>query len=66
MCNFCKKIYLIKECKDFGWRDPDIVITKTQNNKFAIWYACEDCYYSGPKLEINYCPICGKELNKNE
>ena len=29
MCNFCKKIYLIKECKDFGWRDPDIVITKT-------------------------------------
>ena len=35
------------------------------DNSYNIWSECDDDYYSGEILEINFCPICGRKINLN-
>ena len=34
-----------------------------EDDTFNIWSECDDDYYSGEVLEINFCPECGRKIN---
>lgn len=64
-CELCKKIWNTKKeyTKQFQneW-DEDIAIVKNYDDKIGLYVSCEDWYYSGVVMNINYCPICGRKL----
>ena len=35
------------------------------DDTYNIWHECDDDYYSGEVLEINFCPKCGRKINPN-
>lgn len=61
MCDLCDKVYKTKEemKKEFEchWDEPLCIIDN------GLYVPCDDWYYSGVVLHINYCPICGRYLN---
>ena len=66
-CWFCNKIYDTKELYEMDSWDREVCcITYNKNdNTYNIWSECDDYYYSGEILEINFCPICGRKINLN-
>lgn len=65
MCNFCNNIKKIEQYEEmYSWDRKDAIVQK-KNKAFGLWIECEDSYYSGVTMEINYCPICGRKLNDN-
>ena len=63
ICNLCNNIKKIEEYKEMDTWDRNNAIVQKKNKSFGIWIECEDWYYSGVAMEINYCPICGRKLN---
>jgi len=65
MCDFCKEI---KDFMKYGAADvnpyerKNCIVKDSENNK-GLWIECDDYYYSGWALDINFCPKCGKKLN---
>ena len=49
-----------------GWYRESCIAYNDIEDSYGLWYECEDVYYSGWKLTINYCPICGRKLNANK
>lgn len=76
MCGFCDKD-AIKDYKFYHstWLDnkydktdvrEDICIVYDEyHDDYRIWVECEDPFFSGTVLTIDYCPVCGRKL-KNE
>lgn len=58
MCDFCKNIYktdvYVSEVSDY--------ISKDSDGKYWIHANTGDKYYQGMLFDINYCPMCGKDL----
>lgn len=63
MCNLCNNIKKIKQYEEIDSWDRYNTIVQKKNKTFGLWIECEDFYYSGVAMEINYCPICGRKLN---
>ena len=62
MCNLCNNIKKVEQyIKIDSWNRYNAIVQK-KNNSFGLWIECEDWYYSRIAMEINYCPICGREL----
>ena len=66
-CWICNKIYDTKELFEMNSWDREVCcITYNKNDDtYNIWSECDDDYYSGEILEINFCPICGRKINLN-
>ena len=71
-CSFCNKVYSLKEARK--WRDdswdweldtPNTICVKNIGG-YALWSKCDDSYYTGHVMEINYCPICGRDLRRKQ
>jgi len=62
MCDFCDNI------KDKEWYEEhdsytrSNTIVQTGEKTFGLWIECEDWYYSGVAMKINFCPMCGADL----
>ena len=73
-CYFCEKIYDTKTLKNMSQEDRKklcqkewelycVITHNTEDDTFNIWSECDDDYYSGEVLEINFCPECGRKIN---
>ena len=62
MCNLCNNIKKIELYEEIDTWDRDNAIVQKKNKAFGLWIECDDCFYSGVAMEINYCPICGANL----
>lgn len=74
-CYFCEKIYDTKTlenmsqedrkklCQKNMWEVYCVITHNTEDDTFNIWSECDDDYYSGEVLEINFCPECGRKIN---
>ena len=61
MCNFCEHIEIKNDYKRKPFWERDNCIVKN-NEDYGLWVECDDSYYSGMAITINYCPKCGREL----
>ena len=67
-CSFCNKEYNFEEAekwKNDSWNwelDAPHTICVKDKEKYALWSKCDDPYYTGYVMRINYCPICGRNL----
>ena len=66
MCDFCNNIKTIEQYKEMHSWDRNNAIVQKKNKAFGLWFECDDFYYSGVIMEINYCPVCGRKLNEIE
>ena len=73
-CYFCEKIYDTKTLENMSqegrnklcqkkWELYCVITHNTEDDTFNIWSECDDDYYSGEVLEINFCPECGRKIN---
>ena len=72
VCEFCenkKNLFLTRECFDAEKDSSEMIIKYPESGNVIV--ASEDSYsiYKRPtrtvrRITINYCPICGKKLNK--
>ena len=66
VCNFCNKVYDESELNSIHPMDRDgflnCVTYDKEDDIFCLWHECEDDYYTGNIMEINYCPRCGRRL----
>ena len=64
MCDFCEKIYSNKDAYDYVKNTvyPPYVVIGENNGKYTLWNSCDDPYYSGVIMDINFCPVCGRQL----
>ncbi len=63
MCDFCDNI---KDKEWFEERDSwdrKNAIVQTGEKTFGLWIECDDYFYSGVAMKINFCPICGTNLS---
>ncbi len=70
-CNFCNKEYNYKEAEkwaedswDLELDIPHTIYVKDKENH-ELWNECDDPYYTGYVMDINYCPICGRDLRRS-
>ncbi len=64
MCDFCSDIKELQEYKNLHcWDRVNCIVYDANYNMYGYWVECEDSYYSGVELIINYCPKCGRKLN---
>lgn len=63
MCNYCNNIVKVEEYRKIfpPWKRKN-VIAIDKDGDYGLWIECEDSYYSGIPLYIDYCPICGRNL----
>ena len=71
MCNFCKNIYTTAEAMkwreswwDWDCEQPYTIIVVGDDDSFELWSHVDDNFYTGRVMDINYCPVCGKQLMK--
>lgn len=62
MCDFCDNIKDSKWIKETSPYDRYNCIVQTEEKTFGLWVECEDYYYSGIAMQINFCPKCGFNL----
>ena len=61
-CSLCDEIWSSKEAYEYAMDWPDKIAIVMEDGKPWLYIPCEDCYYSDTKLQINYCPKCGRKL----
>ena len=64
MCDFCNNIISEKEYRSLDTWDRNNAIIKINSYDYGLWIECDDYFYSGTKLWIKYCPMCGRKLNE--
>lgn len=67
MCGFCENIITKEYYESLSSIDkidlPFAFIMKEEEDKYHLWYECDDYYYSGNYLtNIKYCPYCRRSL----
>ena len=64
-CDFCKKIWGSKEeyqtSVDSHWDEVNTIVM--DGNQLCLYVPCDDYYYSGIVMDINFCPVCGRQIN---
>lgn len=62
MCDFCDNIKDIERYKKHYFWERDNAIVQTGEKTFGLWIECDDSFFSGVAMEINFCPMCGADL----
>ena len=70
ICEFCSKIFTLKEAKHWSDNHSEYrytpmeynIISKSSRGDFELWNRCDDDYYNGSIMKISYCPKCGRKL----
>jgi hypothetical protein len=66
MCGFCENVITKEHYESLSSIDKidlPLAFMMKEDNKYNLWYECDDYYYSGNYLEnIKYCPYCGRSL----
>ena len=62
MCDLCDKTYKTKEEMKEKFKSHWDEVTCIIGD--GLYVPCEDPYYSGVVLQINYCPVCGRKLGE--
>ncbi len=62
MCNFCKPKEEIKKKESLSLILEMILVDKDLKLTYDA-YSCDSSFQE--YIEINYCPMCGKKLEKN-
>lgn len=66
MCDFCDKIWdsleTYKDGKCYHWDESDIIYRN--GNSTYLYLPCDDYCYNR-SMRINYCPMCGRELEED-
>ena len=70
MCDFCNNILKLSQFNKIPpYQRKYVTIIKYPNIqdscKYGLWVECDDPYYSSIKMDIYYCPLCGRKLNEN-
>lgn len=61
-CPLCDMIYCCDKAYENTYPEkPGIVM---DGDEYGLYVPCEDDYYSGVKMYINYCPKCGRRLTE--
>lgn len=61
-CPLCDEIWSSKEAYEYTMDWPDKIAIVMEDGKPWLYVPCEDSYYSDTKMQINYCPKCGRKL----
>lgn len=64
-CKVCSKIY--RGFDDYEKHHPNYdtyAFVKNKHNEIIFYIPCEDNYYD-EFYHFNYCPFCGRLVNKN-
>lgn len=61
-CPLCDTIWSSKETYEYEMDWPEKIAIVMEDEKPWLYVPCEDCYYSDTKLQINFCPKCGRKL----
>lgn len=63
-CNFCETIWLSEDHyrTKFSnhWDERKAIVI--EDGEPYLYIPCDDPYYSGTVMQINYCPKCGRKL----
>lgn len=65
MCDFCDKIWNSLEVYKNGkycWDEGNVIYRS--GDGIYLYLPCIDDYYSS-SMRINYCPMCGRELEED-
>ena len=66
MCDFCDKIWdsleAYQDSKHYHWDESDIIYRS--GGSTYLYLPCDDYYYNR-SMRINYCPMCGRELEED-
>lgn len=68
MCGLCKKIYSRPEAVNWKrkWWEWDMeqpyTIIVNDEDCFSLWNQVDDNFYTGRVMDIEYCPVCGRQL----
>ena len=66
MCDLCKKIYSRSEAvnwKNKWWEmGHRTTIIVNDEDYFSLWTQVDDNFYTGRVMDIEYCPLCGRQL----
>ena len=63
-CPLCDKIWSSKKAYEYSTDWPEKIVIVMEDGKPWLYIPCEDDYWSDTKLQINFCPKCGRELIK--
>ncbi len=66
MCDFCNNIINEEDYRKKNSYDRINCLVKINSYDYGLWIECEDWYYSGVKMQISYCPMCGRQLTNVE
>lgn len=61
-CPLCDKIWSSKEVYEYETDWCERIAIVIEDGKPWLYVPCEDVYYSDTKLQINFCPKCGRRL----
>jgi hypothetical protein len=69
MCKFCE-LNNGDASENLDGRDADACLVKVENKiVLSVWQIeifCDEKNVSERQIDINFCPICGRKLNKEE
>lgn len=68
-CKLCSKIFTFEEAEE--WMEWDCmvddyfepILVRYTSGRIEVWQRCDDPYYTGKMMEVNYCPVCGRKLS---
>ena len=66
-CDFCSKIQdNVKEYKEsfeFEHEEREAIVMDGRGP--GLYIPCDDWYYSKIVMNVNFCPVCGRQVNPN-
>lgn len=66
-CDFCSKIWdNVKEYKEsfeFEHEEREAIVMNSRGP--GLYIPCDDWYYSKIVMNVNFCPVCGRQVNPN-
>ena len=66
-CELCSKIWNnVKEYKEsfeFEHEEREAIVIDGRGP--GLYIPCDDWYYSKIVMNVNFCPVCGRQVNPN-
>ena len=66
-CDFCSKIWdNVKEYKEsfeFEYEEREAIVMN--GHRFGLYIPCDDPWYSRIIMDLNFCPVCGRQVDLN-
>lgn len=66
-CDFCSKIWdNVKEYKEsFEFEHEEREAIVMNGHRFGLYIPCDDPWYSRIIMDLNFCPVCGRQVDLN-